>query len=325
MKYRMTCVFLVICATIAAACANTDFPPASKVDSVRILGTRADKPYAIPGDTVTLDVLAIDGRKDQTRPMTVYWFPTPCIDPEFDGYYACYPSLQRAFPRGTDLTAQLQTGTSFSFPVPTDIIARHQGKRGDIAYGLANVFLMACAGHVETVVPPANAGVDALPFGCFDVNHQQLGADDYVFAYASIFAFTDRSNANPVIDHLTLGGRTVDKAAGIDIAHCTESTIDNCPTSPLDVVVPASSQEPDPGNTDPDGHVLQEQLWVDYYLSAGKVKDEVEILYDPRQGRLTNSGDDLYAPEAPGDYLLWAVVHDDRGGAAWLEVPLHVH
>lgn len=58
------------------------------------------------------------------------------------------------------------------------------------------------------------------------------------------------------------------------IGHCTKSNIDDCPTKPLDVVVPASSQELDPSNLDANGNVLK---------------------------------------EAVGDYQLWAVVHDNRG------------
>ena len=47
-------------------------------------------------------------------------------------------------------------------------------------------------------------------------------------------------------------------------------------------------------------------------------------LFDPRNGRITTkTADQLYAPQQVGDYRLWAVIHDDRGGANWLEVPLH--
>ena len=55
-----------------------------------------------------------------------------------------------------------------------------------------------------------------------------------------------------------------------------------------DTIVPDSNQELDPGNA----------------------------------GRLA-SADSLYAPQAAGDYLLWAVVYDNRAGAAWLAVPMH--
>jgi hypothetical protein len=308
---------------LLTACSSTTFDPESKVQSVRIIATQADKPYALPGDRVALQVLAVDKRATQPRPMEVFWFPNPCIDPANDGYFNCYPSLLQQYPIHVDLTAQLQTGTNASFQMPPDVIARHQGPRGDVPYGVMVVFLMACAGHVEAVAPPPGSGPDALPFGCFDSAHHPLSPDDYVFTYQVLFAFTGRTNANPVIDHLEFAGAAVDANAGITVAHCTAAAIDSCPTLPLTTVVPDSSQELDPGNVDVNGKVLKEEIWADYLVTGGKVKHDVEVLFDPRLGRLAGSTDDFYAPQAPGDYTLWSVVRDNRGGATWLSIPVH--
>jgi hypothetical protein len=207
--------------------------------------------------------------------------------------------------------------------MPADVIAAHQGPRGDVPYGVMVVFAMACAGHVEAVSPPPGSGPDALPFGCFDSAQQALGPDSYVFAYQVLFAFADRTNANPVIDHLVFAGASVDPAAGITVDHCTASTLDNCPTLQLDTVVPDASQEIDPGNRDANGTVLKEELWADYLLTGGKVKNDVQVLFDPRLGRLPATVNEFSAPLAPGEYTLWSVVRDDRGGTAWLSIPVH--
>jgi hypothetical protein len=307
---------------LAAACNSSTFDPPSKIESVRILATAADKPYAAPGDTVNMTVLAVDGRSSQPAPMNLYWFPTACIDPPGDAYSACFPALTQALRPGVDLGPGLTAGSSFSFAMPPTATTAHAATGGD-PYGLAVVFTVACAGHVEYVPPPSGGNPDAVPFGCFDDTGTQLGADDFVFAYSLVYAFTDRTNANPVFSSLTLHGAAVDPAAGITLGHCTKAKIDDCPTTPLDLVVPASSQESDPGNLDASGHVLGEQLYVDYYLTAGKVKNDVVVLFDPRNGRLSNTGDGLYAPQTPGDYELWAVLHDNRGGATWQTFPLH--
>jgi hypothetical protein len=274
---------------------------------------------------VTLDVLAFDGRALQPAPMAVYWFPAPCIDPDNDGYNACYPAMQDGYPQGVDLSSRLATGSRFSFALPADMIANHRGARGDLPYGVAIVFVMACAGHVETVELPAGAGPEAMPFGCFDVDHQPLGPDQFSFAYATVFAFADRTNANPIIDHLIFQGAPVDPAAGISLAHCTSATLDSCPTTPLDLAVPDASQELDPGNVDPSGQILREQIWVDYLVSGGKLDNDVAILRDPRTGAIANTADALFPPLAAGDYRLWAVVRDNRGGTSWLDVPLHAN
>ena len=48
------------------ACGGQGFDPQSKVDSVRMFAVRADKPYAKPGETVTMTVLR-DGQRDQVE------------------------------------------------------------------------------------------------------------------------------------------------------------------------------------------------------------------------------------------------------------------
>src|SRR5207237_754898 len=65
---------------LAAGC--SDFDPASKVYGVRILGAKADAPYARPGQEVHLDLLAVDGRADKPKPMQIAWIAAPCVDPE---------------------------------------------------------------------------------------------------------------------------------------------------------------------------------------------------------------------------------------------------
>lgn len=309
-------------AVLGAGCRGPTFDPSSKVESVRILATAADRPYALPGDTVTMSVLAVDGRATRPAPMNVFWLPAPCVDPPGDAQFACYPGFARQFAPGVDLAPVLSSGPSFAFTMPADAIAAHPVS-GKTPYGLAIVFTMACAGRVEYAPPPPGGSLDAVPFACVDDAGHALGADDFVFAYSQVYAFGDRANAPPVIGNLTFGGTPVDPAPGITVPHCTQSNADDCPTTKLDVTVPASSQEPDPGDLDADGHVLGEEIYVDYYMSGGKVKNDVVVLYDPRAGRLPDTGDDFSAPQAAGDATLWAVVRDNRGGAAWLAVPIH--
>jgi len=304
-------------------CTANDFDPYSKVESVRILATRMSQPSPAPGDTVDLDVLAFDGRQDRTHPMQLFWFPEPCVDPTEDGYFNCYPTMRDRYPVGVDLTSQLHIDVRMTVAIPPDVIARHSGQRGNLPYGMVLVFLMACAGHVEAVPPPSGVGPEAVPFGCFDDQHHPLGPDDWVFSYATVFSFANQKSANPIIDHLSFGGVPVDATAGITVDHCTQANIDDCPTTPLDTFVPDASQELNPGNLDVDGNVLREQIWVDYFVTRGKVKNDTVILFDSRNGRVGNIADDFYAPQTAGEFLLWAVVRDDRGGASWLMVPLH--
>jgi hypothetical protein len=313
---------------VVTAC-SPDFDPASKIQSVRILATRAAKPYAKPGDAIEIELLATDARKDKSRPMSLFWVPAPCINPPGDAYYNCYPALEATFPRGVDLAPQLVSGTKVSVRVPDDILTRTSSTQSGTAFGTVVVFSMACAGHVEYV--GVNAGSpQSVPFACFDDGGKRLGADDFVFAFSRMFVFADRGNQNPAIDGLIFDGQPVDAAAGITIDHCATANAPagganarapKCPTKPIDVAVPSASQEQDPSiGRGP----ARESLWVNYYLTDGKVKDDLRLLYDVEIGKVPNAADDLEAPAEPGEHTLWAVVHDNRGGVNWIQVPMHV-
>jgi hypothetical protein len=279
---------------------------------------------------VQLQVLAYDGRTVQTQPMTVAWFPEACFDPIADIYYACYPELAAALAGlgvqpGQDVTSLLTPGMNFSFQMPSDVITNHMTTLTSDPYGVALPFVMACGGSIRyTGVSTEN--LSANPFGCFDSNGNALDANSFVLAYAMVYAFNDRTNANPVISNLTANGNPVDPVAGITVSVCTESDTDKCPTTPIDTVVPPSSQELDPGSLDAMGNPLKEEIWVDYYATGGSLSDGTVILYDPTLGALQSSPTDFTAPQAPAELILWAVVHDNRGGVSWVPggIPVHV-
>ena len=316
-------------------CRSPQFDPASKVETVRILATRADEPYARPGDTVNMEILAFDGRPNKPSPMTVYWILIPCIDPPGDSYYACYPGFA-SLPANVDIESKLTVGTTFSFTMPEDVITKRSMRQGAVEtdpYGLALIFSIACAGHARYIPPVSGGSPNALPLGCFDDNHVALGPDDYEFAYSLVYAFTDRTNTNPVVDGLTFGGIPIDVTQGVTLAHCAAAARDpngnvntsQCPATGIDVVMPDSSQELDPGNVDPSGRVLKEAIRVQYFLTDGALANDPINLFDPTSGRIPNTADNLTAPATAGENVLWAVIRDNRGGTTWFTIPMHVN
>ncbi len=81
------------CAVFGAAsssCAPSGFQDQALVNGVRVLASAADKPYAKPGDAVTVNVLAFDGRAAKPEPMKIYWLPLVCENPPDDAYYGCF-------------------------------------------------------------------------------------------------------------------------------------------------------------------------------------------------------------------------------------------
>jgi hypothetical protein len=317
---------ILMAAAAASACGPT-FDPPSLVESVRILATQADEPYAKPGETVTLRVLAVDGRRNPTRPMRVFWLPDVCLNPADDDYWQCYPSFAARLPRGVDLSTTLVAGDTFAFPMPADAIATAPSRpSGNDPFGTVFAFVVACAGQVEYVPPePGTESDAATPFGCFDEAHHVLGADDFVFGFKRVFAFADRRNANPEMGALTYGGAPVDAAVGLTMPHCTASDEKSCNATSVEVQVPDASWEVDPGNVGADGSAAHETIWVDYYATGGRFDKDTKQLFDAYAGRATATGDGFDPPLAAGAGTLWAVVHDNRGGASWIALPLHVN
>jgi hypothetical protein len=335
------------------ACGASAFDSQSKVTGVRMFGVRPDKPYAKPGETVTLEILSADGRRDKVRPLKIFWIPVVCVNPREDLYYACFiPSqlpdggtfdggsrLVPAFPSdggagdggapagtgglssipvGIDLSPFLPQGPTFSFRMPDDIIKKRPGLQD---YGLAIVFNIACAGQVRLAERVGNAP-QQVPIQCTDENGEMLSPDDYVIGINRVYAYDDRTNANPIVERVTLDGVDVDPQQGITIDRCVAERRADCKSVKIDVKVAESSWEPNPG---PDGKGSQrEQIWATYYSDLGDFQDEARLLFDSKSGRISESDVEFRAPYDPSEGTIWAVVHDNRAGAAFVVLPLHV-
>lgn len=335
----------------AVACGAGGFDSQSKVNSVRIFGVRPDKPYAKPGETVTLEVLSTDGRANKPRPLKIYWIPVVCINPRDDLYYLCFlppPSdggggldggarLVPPFPieagadagafaggltsipQGIDVGPFLPQGPTFTFRMPDDVIKE---RAGSAPYGLAIVFNVACAGQVRIAERTGNAP-QQVPIQCTDEGGNPLPPDDFVIGINRVYSYGDRTNANPVVEGVTLDGGAVDPAQGITIHRCVAKKRSECEPVNVGVKVSDSSWEENPSgpNSAPGQH---EQIWVTYYSDLGDFRDEARLLFDSKAGRVGESDNEFRAPYEPSEGTVWAVVHDNRAGAAFIVLPLHV-
>ncbi len=298
-------------------CDQPDFTPRNQIESVRILASRANKPYAQPGDAITIDVLAVDGRPAvpaPTAPMKVYWLPAPCINPPADAYYACFPAFASTFVANADATPKLIAGDQFSFQMPLDAISGHAVVPGLPNYGIAIAFSIACAGHVEYAPPPPGGALNQIPFGCFDEARNRLGPDDFVFAFSTVYAFADRATSNPAIASLSFDNQPVDLARGISVAQCTEEDLDDCTKTDIEANVAIGSAETFGAD--------HESAWVDYYTTVGKVRYNRVVVFDVKRGAIGSTANEFYSPLSKGDGRLFAVVHDSRSGVNWIEVPI---
>jgi hypothetical protein len=248
---------------------------------------------------------------------------------------------------GVDLTPFLPTGPSYQFQMPSDVVTKHTTVPGEAApYGLGILFNVACAGHLELVpLDPHSDNPQQVPVGCFDKSENQLGADDWVLGFTRVYAFAPDAgsdggpitNANPVVSSIDVAGSPlavtlapnttqVYTTQAFTTSRCTADRRSNCPHVAIGPVVPDSSWEPTL-QTDVNGNPEHEQIWADFYATFGQFTGSASLLYDATKGSIGDpsvTDNQFLPPNDPGNGFIWIIVHDDRGGASWVTIPVEV-
>ncbi len=335
MKARdLSCVALL---GFAALGCGAEFDPPHEVKTLRVLGVQKSAPYAKPGEDVDLQMLWHDGSEKAPRPVQVGWF-SGCFNPPGDLYAGCFAQFAQAGPPGPGGLPpgiQFGLGDTFTFTMPADVISSRPPPVDpkQPPYGLAYVFFAACAGQLG---PPPEGESVAFPVACYGPGDEQLGADDFVAGYSAIYAFDEYRNGNAIITGFRVAGQDA-KSNCIDgacvgnppptaldcdtapcVAACSDDGDDSCPEIPIQPVVDPASAEVDQISVDAYGKNYEEQMWIRYYVSRGGVKSDARLLNDAQKGWNGDYGTKLYAPKEPGPMSIWAVVHDNRGGSAWV-------
>ena len=379
MKARLLGTLAWLCAASAFGCAPTMESP-TEIQTLRILGVQKDKPYALPGEDVTLTMLWHDGSfpgehevtEDGTpRKVNIVWLGG-CLNPPGDAYSGCYEQYQGAFAADDGMSSAsgmasanaitVGNGPTFTVHIPTDAengapVLHPSADPKLPSYGLSYVFFALCAGNV-------GAGDEHFPISCADKDGRKLGPDDFVVGYSAIYFFapskdgTPYRNTNPVTDGLHFGPEDVSDATCLSatadndcLGGCDESGCRNpppvevdctdenprcvprcaddgdpnkCPPTNLRLNIESSTFEKDQVNNEAYGRDYGEQMWIDYYSTRGKFHSATKLLNDATTGYNDVNGTQFYAPNVPGNVLLWAVIHDNRGGVSWAGTTLSI-
>ncbi len=326
------------------------FDPPSKVSSLRILAVTMDKPYALPGDTVTMRMTAHDGLGDAEgtpRTLQVLWI-SGCVNPDGDQFFLCFEQLAKAFaplamgglpppelvkldelrPEDNGVPDALE----FELTLPEDIVSSRPAPQAGPHYGIAYVFFAACAGRLApTELTSLGGEVPEFPLDCLDDAGNQLGPESFVIGYTQVYAFADeRENQNP-----RLGGIALDDVAipenledGPVVAACSVSEQDRrvggcaaedpaavCQTYELKGLI-GNVAEIDADNVDLDGNPLREIVWVSYFTDGGDLAPSLTLVSDATKGYQDGFETEWIPPSEPGVYTLWAVARDQRGGSS---------
>ncbi|MCC6647487.1 MAG: hypothetical protein IT374_18185 [Polyangiaceae bacterium] len=333
--------------SLVAACGD-DFESPSSVTSVRVLAVELDAPFARPGADVTLTMLVHDGGAPlgAARPLSIAWF-AGCDDPDDDSPAACYPrlawlrglspdELAGTAPRGD---GALGHGEVFKVRVPPDLITRHAPRVGEpVPRGLSYVFFAVCAGAL--VADGAARPRAGVPVRCVDAETGvDAGPSRFVSGYATVRAYDDLVNHNPVLASVSVGGAApascdaeaacpdgapcVDGRCALSLPRCDAGSRDDCPAIAVLPTLEDASFELDEAAASPGVPAEGELLWAAYFTTAGAFDAPVRTIFEPTDGRrpaAETAGALRLDPGFAGPMRVWSVVHDGRGGVAWAHV-----
>jgi hypothetical protein len=227
--------------------------------------------------------------------------------------------------------------SSFPFQIPRDAVTAHPLVAGTAPYGLLIAFNVACAGQLR-LLAEGNANPQAPPVQCVDPSHgdQPVGPDSYVFGFSRIYAYpadAGVSNANPVLLSVDVetpgmtqsipvtGGPSVYRSTQgqpLVLTRCDPAL--PCPNVKVGPVLCPTSWERNGAR--------HEEIWADYFTTVGGFSDSSRLLYDPNLGLIgppSYTDSQFQVPTSSGDGFIWIVVHDDRGGASWVSLPVHLN
>lgn len=275
---------------LSGACAPIGFPPASLVDTVRVLAVQADKPFAEPGESVRLRALVVDPR-GAGRELR-FAFAT-CDNPGSGEIPECVarlgPFSELAVPAGQE--------PEFAVTVPEGALPP------GTPVGSVGVVFAACAGTFSV-----EARQDRAPIGCVGPDGRAALRQGFVWGEKRLTILRGARNANPTVEKVFIDGHRWDEGFDVALDPCVGTRVADCPVGarhPLDVTVPPGTAESYLGRT--------EDVVTFFYVSEGALNDDV--------ARATN-GDfvNIYAPvgtDASRPIDVWVVVRDDRGGVGW--------
>lgn len=163
---------------------------------------------------------------------------------------------------------------------------------------------------------PECIGAECLPLEARELGLPVVGVD----GGASDATARD---AGVAVDAGPSGGTDPCDAGGpACLALCTKDQQSDCPEHAIRVEVDKASAEHDTVQEARDGTTLLEQMWIDYYVDAGRLDGDVKLLNDATLGWNDSHGTKLLTPKESGPFHIWAAVHDNRGGAQWIRVKL---
>lgn len=288
---------LVLGVCMAAECelgCGADFEPGSRVESPRILALQADKPFAKPGEDVSLTLLAANPHDEPLE-----WAWATCTLPPSSTVDDCIEALDTDLERFDPETDALRVS------VPDDVLdGVPQAAR---ASALIGVVVLACPGELKS------GQTLGVPTRCVDEQGVTRSIDDLEVGIKRIMLRERDRNENPLIEAITWDGKTWDEDEVQEAVLCEKDTVlfDDCSESlQHSIGVTTTARE---AGRDENGGDFTEQVIVQLYSTHGLFRDQVRIAEDANTKWVAQP-----QPGSDNDLAtLWFIARDDRGGVSW--------
>jgi hypothetical protein len=290
-------------ASLMLACEVSGFDSEYVIDTLRVLGVQADKPFALPGDSIHLTTFWADPLGNG-RPISWAW--GTCLNPGSTQINDCANALI-SLAAGTD---------SYDTTVPTNAL---DGLSPSEPLGEFGIIFAACAGTIA-LVPNADTGA---PVTCTDSTGAVVGRDGFIWGGMRVVVVEGETNANPTIDKIFIDGMEWAPGYAPPIQPCTQTNLGDCPSSAQHVLAYAATSDSIETYFNGTANV-QEQLIGWFYVSQGSLT----------AGYASPDSDDAGAVSTPPTFemqfaptlsdtthpvQLWMVLRDDRGGITFAQ------
>lgn len=284
-------------AASVAACAligcGADLEDGSRVEKLRLLALRADEPFARPGETVELQLLAAD-----TSERSLTYALGICTNPKASTVDGCLDGLDAPL---APLTIE---DSRFSIEIASTLLDGLPESARPSAF--VGAVVVACPGEI------GSGETSGVPVVCRNERGARLTIEAFEVGLKRIFVRSEDRNANPEITRVTWDGKDWPDDQVPEVRACANDETDDIEDCSAEVRhrIRVQSSAAEIG-IDENGTTFTEQQVVQFYASQGVFE---------RPARIAAESDNHWAAQRKSRQdtaRLWFVVRDNRGGVGW--------
>jgi hypothetical protein len=279
-----------------------ELPSESKIENFRVLGLSAEPPEIAPGEGTRMEILWADPEGDG-REVTFAWMGCTGYIHSSQGIRTCdmvVPPIVRTAEEGGDV---------LEIPsLPEDIL--DYAPEGLNWIKVTFIVLMCAGGE--------------LPAEDEYVNHRNVSnvntlcdGGEGISIYKNVtISEADDPQRNPVIDYILVDDTRLEPApdgAPFEVG-CTQK--DNCGAKvALSAFFTEESLQSYEVIEFEEPTMVNERMSITWFVTGGDMKTPSA---GPAEENRIGPYENTWKPEEPGTFTLFAVAHDERGGASWV-------